>query len=55
MTTLKPLGGKMVGIYPTMPEDEYKGYLKVARSKGITVEDYFLEAARKLYHEQAQG
>jgi len=55
MTTLKPIGGKMIGIYPIMPEDEYKEYLKYTRKKGITVEEYFLMAVRKYHHEQSQG
>lgn len=47
MATLKPSGGKSVGIYPIMPEEEYKRYLKVARVKGITVEEYFMWVMRK--------
>ena len=54
MNVNKPLGGKSVGVYNLMPEEEYKKYLSLARKQGMNVEEYFMYIVRK-FHEQTPG
>jgi hypothetical protein len=55
MTTLKPLGGKMIGSYLMFPEAYWKDVLRVAaKKKGLGVDEY-CEWVVKEYHATVTG